>query len=400
MTAPSHLKSLQAVELAVRTGSLVSAADILAITPAAAGQRVKALEDFLGIELLRRGRHGIEPTAGLLAALPHLREGFAAIEAASAALELQRGHDLHITAPADFAELWLAPRMAAFRAGLPQLRVSINGSGDAKPGTGRADCEILLAGPEAAGAGDGDLLFHDMVLPLCSPANAERIRTRDAATRLEGFPLLHVDVYEGDPVDLSWPAWFARHGIARTASERGMRYRRIAGALDAIGADAGVALCGVALIADRLAAGAVALPYPDLPGERTGQAYVARYRIGGRARATSSACATGWQSRRRGRRPRWANGPRSAERSAAALLRRLRPAFRLAFGLLFFLGGAERGVTIGSADAGVHVDAPDVGMRPGRRRLGHGGPPLRQTRRRVSRMMTTITSRMRMPPLG
>jgi hypothetical protein len=49
MGPPSHLKSLQALELAVRTGSFAAAADILAITPAAVGQRVKALEDYLGM---------------------------------------------------------------------------------------------------------------------------------------------------------------------------------------------------------------------------------------------------------------------------------------------------------------------------------------------------------------
>ncbi|MEJ0006703.1 MAG: LysR family transcriptional regulator [Steroidobacteraceae bacterium] len=44
----THLKSLQALQLALRCGSLKGAAELLAITPAAVGQRVKALEDYLG----------------------------------------------------------------------------------------------------------------------------------------------------------------------------------------------------------------------------------------------------------------------------------------------------------------------------------------------------------------
>ena len=47
MSGMSYLKSLQAVDLALRTGSLAAAADALAITPAAVGQRIKALEDYL-----------------------------------------------------------------------------------------------------------------------------------------------------------------------------------------------------------------------------------------------------------------------------------------------------------------------------------------------------------------
>ena len=65
MTAVSHLKSFQALELALRTGSLKAAADALAITPAAVGQRIKALEDYLGIDLVVRARSGLCPTATL-----------------------------------------------------------------------------------------------------------------------------------------------------------------------------------------------------------------------------------------------------------------------------------------------------------------------------------------------
>ena len=42
MIVASHLRSLQAVELALRVGSLKGAAEILAITPAAVGQRIKS----------------------------------------------------------------------------------------------------------------------------------------------------------------------------------------------------------------------------------------------------------------------------------------------------------------------------------------------------------------------
>jgi LysR family glycine cleavage system transcriptional activator len=278
--APTHLRSLQAIELAVRTGSLVAAAEILGITPAAAGQRVKALEDFLGIELLRRGRFGIEPTAELGEALRHLHVGFGAIEAAVAALNLQRGSDLHIAAAPDFADLWLKPRLPRFRAGFPNVRFSINGEGDAPPRIGKPDCEIVFAAPEIGG--DIDLLFPDLVLPLCSPANAERTRALPSATRLEGFPLLHVDFYKDDPANLSWPQWFVRNGLERTAPERGMRYRRITSALDAVAANAGVALCGAAMIWEQLGSGAVGLPYPDLPGQKTQHVFTARYRPNGR----------------------------------------------------------------------------------------------------------------------
>ena len=50
--ALSHLRSLQALEYALRAGSLKDAASGLGITPAAAGQRIKALEEYLGLSLI------------------------------------------------------------------------------------------------------------------------------------------------------------------------------------------------------------------------------------------------------------------------------------------------------------------------------------------------------------
>jgi hypothetical protein len=90
MTAPSHLKSLQALDLALRTGSLKGAADVLAITPAAVGQRIKALEDYLGFELLTRGRSGLRPTPELANAVEPLAAAFDKLNIVGQLLDFQR----------------------------------------------------------------------------------------------------------------------------------------------------------------------------------------------------------------------------------------------------------------------------------------------------------------------
>jgi LysR family glycine cleavage system transcriptional activator len=276
MVAPNYLRSLQALELAVRQGSFTLAAEVLGITPAAVGQRVKALEDYLGVELLLRGRSGIQPAPGLVSALPHLRQGFDELEAAARELDLQRGHELHIAAASDFVELWLAPRLARFRAENPNVRFCINGEGDAPMRLGRVDCEISYGPP---GEGDlTDLLFRDYVLPIASPTNVARTAQIAARDRLEGFPLVHLDFYKDDPAGLSWPEWVAAHGAVRSAPERGMRFRRITAALDAVTANAGVTVCGLALLAERLDAGDIALPFGRLAGRWSVHGFVARYR--------------------------------------------------------------------------------------------------------------------------
>ena len=89
----SHLKSLQAIELALRFGSLRKAADALSITPAAVGQRIKAIEDYLGLELVVRGRSGLPAPPAVYDALGHISAAPTALSqyAPSSSLLYQRG---------------------------------------------------------------------------------------------------------------------------------------------------------------------------------------------------------------------------------------------------------------------------------------------------------------------
>ena len=280
MVAPTHLKSLQALELAARLGSLKDAAGVLAITPAAVGQRVKALEDYLGRDLLMRGRSGLTPAPALANALVHLRAAFHELDLASEALNLERIHDLHIAAPSDFVELWLVPRLPAFRQMHPAIRFCINGEGDAPLRFAPADCEITFA----ARRDDADILFRDFVAPVTSPENVRRVGRIAMRDRLEGFPLLHLDFYRNDRAVPSWPRWVEAHKFRRTAPDRGMRHQRIVPALEAVTADAGVALCGLALISGMIDEGRIELPFPVDTGTRTGHVFQARFRTDATAR--------------------------------------------------------------------------------------------------------------------
>ena len=172
-------------------------------------------------------------------------------------------------------DLWLAPRLVSFRAAHPNLRFCINGEGDAPLRLGRVDVELGFGTAEEPGV---DALFHDLVVPLASPLNNERLAAADSDRRLEGFPILHLDLYRNDPAGLSWPDWVAANTVERSAPERGMRFQRAVAALDAVAANAGLTLCGLALAAPALAAGIVALAWPITTARRCQHALTARYR--------------------------------------------------------------------------------------------------------------------------
>lgn len=274
----SHLRSFQALELALRTGSLQAAADALWITPAAAGQRIKLLEGYLGVDLLVRGRSGLKPTPELAGALSHLRAAFEELETVANLLNLQRGDQIHVAATSDFVDLWLRPRLEAFVAEHPQIRFCINGEGDVPLRIGPVDCEISFGG--AARESGVDLLFRDFVLPCSSPENKRRLSQLKLKPRerLEGFPLLHVDFYKDDPVVPNWRSWTATHRLSRTDPDRGIRFQRIKPALDAVAANSGVALCGLALLATQIESGELAFPFPVRTGHWSSRAFQARFR--------------------------------------------------------------------------------------------------------------------------
>jgi LysR family glycine cleavage system transcriptional activator len=267
----AHLKSLQALELAVRTGSLKAASEQLGITPAAVGQRIKALEDYLGLDLLVRGRSGIRPTRELSAALAHLSAAFREMETVARVLDFQRVHEIHVVADTDWADLWLRPRLAGFKAQNPNILFCVNGVGDVPMRLGQADCEIWF-GPSRNGS-EEDELFRDYLLPVSSPENTRRVSAVPSAERLEGFPLLHLDCYHADPSSIGWPQWVSRYGYRKTAAGRGIRYARIVQALEAVYSDAGLLICGLALAQGQLESGRLSLPFPLRQGAWTGHAY-------------------------------------------------------------------------------------------------------------------------------
>ncbi len=277
MFATTHLKSLQALELALRVGSLKGAADMLAITPAAVGQRIKTLEDYLGIDLVVRGRSGLRPAAALSGALPHLTRAFIELAAAAQALDFQRINEIQIAANPDFVDLWLNRRLPRFMDAYPYILFSINGEGAAPLRLGQTDVEISFRARRAED--NNSLLFHDFMAPISSRENAARIGKLRSRGRLEGFPLLHLDFYKDDPrAIVGWPEWIAAHGHRKSPAQSGIRFRRIAAGLEAVLSDAGLMICGLAMAGDRLNDGDLTLPFPVATGTWTAHAFQARFR--------------------------------------------------------------------------------------------------------------------------
>jgi LysR family glycine cleavage system transcriptional activator len=146
------LNGLRVFDAAARHLSFTRAADELAVTPAAVGQQIRALEDTLGVVLFRRTTKGLELTSEAEAGLPALRAGFLQFEEAVRAMQVQQSSKmLTIAAPRDVMAKWLLPRVASYAAGDPELRVHLV---DADDGVDFTQANIDLAIIRAEGPGE------------------------------------------------------------------------------------------------------------------------------------------------------------------------------------------------------------------------------------------------------
>ena len=129
----SHLplNALRVFDAAARHLSFTRAADELAVTPAAVGQQIRALEDVLGVILFRRTPRGLELTVEAAAGLDALRGGFLAFEDSVRAMRAgQSSKALTIAAPRELVANWLAARLAALSAADPELRWTLLSTDD------------------------------------------------------------------------------------------------------------------------------------------------------------------------------------------------------------------------------------------------------------------------------
>jgi len=256
MAVTTHLKSLQALELAVRTGSFKAAAETLGITPAAIGQSIRSLEDYLGTDLLVRGRSGLQPTRELELALSELQTAFKALDNTTEILDFQRTCEIHIVADNDWAELWLLPNMITFQENNPNILFCVNGSGDIPVRLGSPDVRVSRD-PDR-----GEVLFQDLLVPVTGPDNPRRIADRDPVNQMEGMPLLHLKEQIDSDDHPGWVDWFRAFGHRESGTDRGVHYTDARLALDAVRQNVGFLVCGLPLVLCDLQEGVIVRPFP------------------------------------------------------------------------------------------------------------------------------------------
>lgn len=246
------LNALRAFEAAVRCGSFAKAAEELGVTAGAITQQVRQLEAWLGFPVFRRLAQGVVPTEAARAILPRLTRGFDTLgQAVQVLRDSHEGRALSIAALPCIAQLWLSPRLTAFRDAFPGLQVSVSAM-EQPPDPRREPHDLAIFYRPDLDSGTA-AREPDAILPVCAPALAAAIA---APADLARQTLLHDAVWRGD-----WARWLAHAGSSGVDAGRGPTFSLYSMALDAALSGAGVLMGRTSLIGPYLADGRLVAPF-------------------------------------------------------------------------------------------------------------------------------------------
>ena len=257
------LKGIIAFEVVARLGSVNKAADEMNLTASAVSHQISNLEGFVGRRLFDRTSRGLVLTPVGERFQKDVTGALALIASAALNARSSEGVEvLRVHSSPSFANLWLMPRLAAFLAEHPDLRIQLSAAHTHSDfSRGEVDLDIRY-GNVKWGELHVETIFEEEILPLASPRMLQGAAIR-SPEQLLGQPLIFSDVNV-----MQWPRWFAAHGVPLSPASYALRFDR---AYLAIGA--AVHGLGVALESNRLAesfirAGDLVPVFPDRKGVR------------------------------------------------------------------------------------------------------------------------------------
>lgn len=268
MKSPVFLNALRAFEASARHQSFSAAAAELSVTPAAVGQLVRSLEDWLGTALFHRSTSGkarLVPTEAAERALPDIRAGFDRLTLGLSRLrESSASGVLTVTVSPAFAAKWLLPRLEHFQVAYPDTDVRLDTSLKLMDFTAQGiDIGVRYGRGEWPGL-VAEKLMDEQVFPVCSPRWLAEHRDLRAPSDLAARTLIHdqsVDTHIGFA---SWQAWLEHAGAADVDTTRGLRINNSAAVLHAAIDGHGVALARSVMVRDDLASGRLVRLFPEI----------------------------------------------------------------------------------------------------------------------------------------
>jgi LysR family transcriptional regulator, glycine cleavage system transcriptional activator len=254
------LGALRVFEAVASHLSFSGAADALNVTPAAVSQQIKALEGYIQVPLFRRNGRRVEITDEGLELLPAVRAGLDSLEFAMQQVkEHRRGGSLHVTLLASFLQMWLLPRIRAFRRNSPDIDLRFHTSRELVDFSRTTMHVAIRFGRGNYSNVHCEKLMDDWLVPVAAPELIKQYGMLERGADQSKFPLLESD-------DEPWSVW-REAGAEAAWQSRAPKIDDSAGVLAAAEEGLGYALARWTLVTRALQRGSVriagkgALPY-------------------------------------------------------------------------------------------------------------------------------------------
>ena len=248
--------AVRAFEASARHGGFKQAAEELCITQSAISHQIKALEEYLGVQLFHRETRGVVLTKEGSHYLAELTDVLDRMAAATARIRnSDTSGPLSVRASPGFAARWLVPRLAAFHDAYPAIELHISGSiRPADFATEDVDIDIRWGYERSLGLRVDPLLAASR-FPVASPALLKNGPALHRPDDLRHHTLLH------DENGNDWVRWLELAGASFETAIEGPRFEHCDLLLNAAAAGQGIALAFDVLVAGDLASDRLVRPF-------------------------------------------------------------------------------------------------------------------------------------------
>ena len=276
---------LTAFDAVARHGSFTRAADELGVTQSAIRHQIRRLEEFFGVQLLKRLNPGvalIDEGAKLHAELTPLLDGLSAL--APSLRQQSNQKVLRLGAGSSLAAWWLVRRLRVFRELHPEIEIDFVPVESEAAGAPPLDVRILwVTHTESRATALQAPLFRENVFTVCAPSLLPGGKPLSHPAALLDLPLIQKGQ---SPVgEWNWAFWFAQLGL-KQALPRGLVLGDMGLCLTAAVEGAGIAITRSLLVADAIDDGRLTRALAVTPTVLSTKVHVARWsedRAGDRA---------------------------------------------------------------------------------------------------------------------
>ncbi|MEL6790839.1 MAG: transcriptional regulator GcvA [Pseudomonadota bacterium] len=256
------LNALRVFESVARNMSFSKAADELNVTPGAVSQQIKALEAYLGNQIIRRQKRGLLLTDEAQASLPALRDAFAQL-ADAAEILAQRANSgrLAISVAPSLASKWLVPRLDAFHDRHGDVEVWLSADMNVVDfAVDDVDLAIRYGAGDYAGL-HVEKLMSETIVPVCSTRLLIGENALKTPMDICHHTLLHDGSTDRDESCPDWPMWLKAAGVTDIDCRRGPTFNQSSLVIEAAVAGRGIALAKASLALADLEAARLVIPF-------------------------------------------------------------------------------------------------------------------------------------------